>query len=164
MNIELARICLFTALVATCPGTGVNARDLEPVKNEFKIVSPVPTGSTVEMITQAPRLDTLRGKTIALVGGSFSASVTHAVIRDMLVEEFGCNIYFMEEIGKGGSYNPINPSAQTKEFQQRLVEYGVDAVISGNCGCGICTVKETGNGLAAEAAYSKSDCWKWLLR
>ena len=28
---------------------------LEPSKNEFKIVSPVPSGSTVEMITQAPR-------------------------------------------------------------------------------------------------------------
>ena len=141
---------LFSAIAFVCMIAVADNHALEPSKNEFKIVSPVPSGSTVEMITQAPRLDTLRGKTIALVGGSFSASVTHAVIRDMLVEEFGCNIYFMEEIGKGGSYNPINPSAQTKEFQQRLVEYGVDAVISGNCGCGICTVKETGNGLAAE--------------
>ena len=141
---------LLSAIVFVCMIAVSDNHALEPIKNEFKIVSPVPSGSTVEMITQAPRLDTLRGKTIALVGGSFSASVTHAVIRDMLVEEFGCNIYFMEEIGKAGSYNPINPSAQTKEFQQRLVEYGVDAVISGNCGCGICTVKETGNGLAAE--------------
>ena len=141
---------LFSAIAFVCMIAVADNHALEPIKNEFKIVSPVPTGSTVEMITQAPRLDTLQGKTIALVGGSFSASVTHAVIRDMLVEEFGCNIYFMEEIGKGGSYNPINPSAQTKEFQQRLIEYGVDAVISGNCGCGICTVKETGNGLAAE--------------
>lgn len=125
-------------------------REFEPTKNEFKIVSPVPTGSTVEMITQPARLETLKGKTIALVGGSFSASVTHAVIRDLLVENFNCRIYFMEEIGKGGSYNPINPSDQTKEFQRKLKEYGVDAVISGNCGCGICTVKETGNALAAE--------------
>lgn len=125
-------------------------RALEPVKNEFRIVSPVPTGSTVEMITQPARLKTLEGKTIALVGGSFSASVTHAVIRDLLVENFHCRIYFMDEIGKGGSYNPINPSDQTLEFQRKLREYGVDAVISGNCGCGICTVKETGNALAAE--------------
>ena len=164
MNAKLIKTHLGAAFAVFCAVACAADRSLEPVKNEFKIVSPVPTGSTVEMITQAPRLDTLQGKTIALVGGSFSASVTHAVIRDMLVEEFGCNIYFMEEIGKGGSYNPINPSAQTKEFQQRLIECGVDAMISGNCGCGICTVKETGNGLAAEAAYSKSDCWKWLLR
>ena len=151
MNMHLIKTYLLVAFAAACLIVGAGDRSLEPVKNEFKIVSPVPSGSTVEPITQPPRLDTLQGKTIALVGGSFSASVTHAVIRDMLVKEFGCRIYFMEEIGKGGSYNPINPSEQTKEFQRRLIEYGVDAVISGNCGCGICTVKETGNGLAAEA-------------
>ena len=151
MNAKVAITHLLGAFAAVCSVAIADIRDLEPVKNEFKIVSPVPSGSTVEPIIQPPRLDTLQGKTIVLVGGSFSASVTHAVIRDMLVEEFGCRIYFMEEIGKGGSYNPINPSEQTKEFQRRLVEYGVDAVISGNCGCGICTVKETGNGLAAEA-------------
>ena len=118
MNVKQIKTYLGAAFAVFCAVACAADRSLEPVKNEFKIVSPVPTGSTVEMITQAPRLDTLRGKTIALVGGSFSASVTHAVIRDMLVEEFGCNIYFMEEIGKGGSYNPINPSAQTKEFQR----------------------------------------------
>lgn len=140
------------AWIAVVPALSEDApQSLEPTKNEYRIVSPVPSGSTVTMVEQPPRLDTLQGKTIALVGGSFSASVTHAVIRDMLVEEFGCRIYFMEEIGKGGSYNPANPSAQTTEFQNRLREYGVDAVISGNCGCGICTVKETGNALAAEA-------------
>ena len=124
----------------------------EPEKNEYSIVSPIPTGSTVAMIEQVPRLDTLQGKTIALVGGSFSASVTHAVLRDMLEAEFGCKTYYMDEIGKGGTYNPANPSEQAKSFQARLKEFGVDAVISGNCGCGICTVKETGNALAAEAA------------
>lgn len=55
-----------------------------------------------------------------------------------------------DEIGKSGTYNPNNPSEKSEEFQQKLKEYGIDAVISGNCGCGICTVKETGNGLAAE--------------
>ena len=39
-----------------------------------------------------------------------------------------------------------------QEFQQKLKKYSIDAVISGNCGCGICTVNETGNGLAAEYA------------
>ena len=135
--------CLFA-------GAAGEELDSEPTDNQYAVVSPVPSGSTVELIEQAPRLETLQGKTIALVGGSFSASVTHAVIRDLLVGAFGCKIYFMDEIGKGGTYNPINPSEQTKEFQARLKEYGVDAVVSGNCGCGICTVKETGNALAAE--------------
>ena len=145
-------LCLAMAVTSQLCVTAetVDPASLEPTKNEFKIVSPVPTGSTVEKITQCARLDTLEGKTIALVGGSFSAAVTHAVLRDMLVEEFHCKTYYMDEIGKGGSYNPINPSAQTKEFQQKLRDYKVDAVISGNCGCGICTVKETGNALAAE--------------
>lgn len=126
------------------------ASNAEPTVNSYEIVSPVPSGSSIEPITQPQRLDTLQGKTIALVGGSFSASVTHAVLRDMLEEEFGCTTYYMDEIGKGGTFNPTSPSDKSKEFQQKLKDYGVDAVISGNCGCGICTVKETGNALAAE--------------
>lgn len=128
------------------------ASNAEPDKNENQIVSPVPSGSSIEPITQPARLDSLKGKTIALVGGSFSASVTHAILRDMLKKEFGCKTYYMDEIGKGGTYNPNNVSDKAKEFQKKLKDYGVDAVISGNCGCGVCTVKETGNALAAEYA------------
>ena len=132
---------------------GVEASNAEPAKNEYQIVSPVPSGSSIESITQPARLDTLQGKKIALVGGSFSASVTHEVLRDMLETEFGCITYYMaDEIGKSGTYNPNSVSDKSKEFQKKLKDYGIDAVISGNCGCGICTVKETGNGLAAEYA------------
>lgn len=120
-------------------------------KNEFQVVSPVPTGSSITPIEQTNRLSTLQGKTIALVGGSFSASVTHAVISDLLKTKYGCTTYYMtDEIGKSGTYNPNSPSDKSKEFQENLKKYKIDAVISGNCGCGICTVKETGNGLAAE--------------
>lgn len=123
------------------------------VPNEYQVVSPVPKDSSVSPITQANRLGSLQGKTIALVGGSFSASVTHEVISELLLKNYGCTTYYMtEEIGKSGTYNPNNPSAQAKEFQQRLKKYNIDAVIAGNCGCGICTVKETGNGIAAEYA------------
>ena len=125
----------------------------EPVRNEYQVLSPVPSGSSIEPIEQPARLDSLKGKRIALVGGSFSASVTHQVISDMLKAEYGCTTFYMtEEIGKSGTFNPNNISDKSKEFQQKLKEYNIDAVISGNCGCGICTVKETGNGLAAEYA------------
>lgn len=125
----------------------------QPAKNEYQVVSPVPNGSSIEPIGQPPRLDTLQGKRIALVGGSFSASVTHAVIRDLLEERYGCTTFYMtEEIGKSGTFNPNSISDKSKEFQLKLKEYNIDGVISGNCGCGICTVKETGNGLAAEYA------------
>ena len=132
---------------------GIEASNTEPVKNEYQILSPVPSGSSVTPITQPARLDTLKGKRIALVGGSFSASVTHQVISDMLKEEYGCTTFYMtDEIGKSGTFNPNSISDKSKEFQEKLKEYKIDAVISGNCGCGICTVKETGNGLAAEYA------------
>jgi len=151
LSLMLSLLCLVSmALVAIPSASATELADIEPKNNSFAVVSPVPTGSTIESITQVDRLDTLQGKTIALVGGSFSASVTHAILRDMLEKEFGCKTYYMDEIGKGGTFNPNNQSAQSKEFQQKLIEYGVDAVISGNCGCGICTVKETGNALAAE--------------
>ncbi len=150
-------LCLLSVISMTTIGMTAFAAEetaaqtsLEPTENKYEIVSPVPSGSTVESIKQPARLDSLEGKTIALVGGSFSASVTHAILRDMLEEEFGCKTYYMDEIGKGGTFNPNNQSQQSKDFQQKLKEYGVDAVISGNCGCGICTVKETGNALAAE--------------
>ncbi len=147
-------LCLLSlismAAVAVPSASAAELSEIEPLNNSFAVVSPVPSGSTIEPITQPKRLDTLKGKTIALVGGSFSASVTHAILRDMLEEEFGCKTYYMDEIGKGGTFNPNNQSAQSKEFQQKLKDYKVDAVISGNCGCGICTVKETGNALAAE--------------
>ncbi len=131
----------------------VEPSNAEPTKNEYKIVSPVPSGSSVVPISQCDRLDTLEGKTIALVGGSFSASVTHQVISDMLIEKYHCKTYYMtEEVGKSGTFNPNNVSDKSKAFQDNLKKYNIDAVISGNCGCGICTVKETGNGLAAEYA------------
>ena len=161
LSLLLVLMCLISTAVVSSTSysavesdaaVAVEASNAEPAQNEYKIVSPVPSGSSITPITQPARLDTLNGKTVALVGGSFSASVTHAIIRDLLVKDFGCKIYFMDEIGKGGTYNPNNPSDKSIEFQKKLKEYKVDAVISGNCGCGICTVKETGNGLAAECA------------
>lgn len=156
MSVALAAVCITgVAAVNTAayPAVGVEASNDEPVKNEYQVLSPVPSGSSITPIEQPNRLDSLSGKRIALVGGSFSASVTHQVIADMLEEEFGCITYYMtDEIGKSGTFNPNSISDKSREFQQKLKEYSIDAVISGNCGCGICTVKETGNGLAAEYA------------
>ncbi len=59
-----------------CPIPTVN-EDNQPL---YAIVSPVGYHA-VDMIAQAPRLDTLDGKRIALVGGSFMASVTHDQLR-----------------------------------------------------------------------------------
>ena len=116
----------------------------------YSVMSPVGKNS-VEMITQAPRLDTLKGKTIALVGRSFGAPITQAVLKELIERDYPtATVITVDQVGYGGSYSVFNPSKQNKEFQQKLKEYKVDAVISGNCGCGLCTVKEAGSSICAE--------------
>ena len=129
-----------------CPIPTVNEQN-EPV---YAIVSPVGYHA-VEPIKQAPRLDSLAGKKIALVGGSFMARVTHDEIRKLLLENYpDSQILMFQDVGFGGPYSVFGQSAQTRAFQSNLKALGVDAVISGNCGCGLCTVKETGSSIAAE--------------
>ena len=117
----------------------------------YDVLAPVGQ-SSVEMIELAPRLETLEGKTIALVGGSFMASVTHVELKRLIQENYPtATVYLLSEIGSAGLFpGPRVRKPQVERFQQRLQEYGVDAVISGNGGCGICTPKETGNCIAAE--------------
>ena len=116
----------------------------------YAVVSPVGYHN-VDMLEQAPRLDTLDGKTIALVGGSFMASTTHPELKKCILEAYPtAKVYMLQEVGSGGPYSVFGQSAQTKAFQEKLKELGVDAVISGNCGCGLCTTKESGSAIAAE--------------
>lgn len=116
----------------------------------YDVVSPVGY-CTIDMIEQAPRLDTLEGKTIAIVGRSFNATTTQAVLKECILADYPtATIYTVEDLGCGGVYSVFHQSAQSKQFQQKLIDYGVDAVISGNCGCGLCTVKESGSAIAAE--------------
>ncbi len=117
----------------------------------YAVVSPVGR-STVKMIDMAPRLSTLEGKTIALVGGSFMASITHPEIKRLIQEHYPtAKVILLDEIGSAGVYPAPGITRRAKdEFQKKLNEYGVDAVISGNCGCGLCTPKEVGSCIAAE--------------
>ena len=118
---------------------------------EITVLSPVPE-SAVEPIASAPRLDTLDGKTIALVGGSFMANVTHPELKRLILAEFPtAKVYLLSEIGSAGPYPRPGVVRREKDaFQKKLKEFGVDAVVSGNGGCGLCTPKETGSCIAAE--------------
>jgi hypothetical protein len=125
-----------------------------PVVNEepgFAVVSPVGR-SSVTMIQQAPRLQTLHGKTIAVVGVSFMTSVTHPEIKRLILENYpSAKVILLDEIGIAGPYPAPGVTRRAKEeFQAKLKEMKVDAVISGNGGCGLCTPKETGSCIAAE--------------
>ena len=117
------------------------------------VVSPVGR-SPVEMIRQAPRLDTLAGKTIAVVGENFMARVTHPEIKRLILEHYpDATVLLQDEIGSAGLYPaPGTYRREKEEFQRRLREMHVDAVIAGNGGCGLCTPKEAGSCIAAEHA------------
>ena len=118
---------------------------------KYAVVSPVGK-QTIKMITQAPRLDSLNGKTIAVVGGSFMASIMHPEIKRLILANYPtAKVILLNEIGSAGPYpgpGVIRPSKD--EFQKKLKEMGVNAVISGNGGCGLCTPKEAGSSIAAE--------------
>lgn len=117
----------------------------------YSVVSPVGR-STVKMITQAKRLENLDGKTIAIVGESFMTYITHPELKRLILQHYPtAKVLTQEEIGSAGVYpGPGVTRRQKDEFQQKLKAYGVDAVICGNCGCGLCTPKETGSLIVAE--------------
>ena len=117
----------------------------------YSVVSPVGRG-TVEPIEQAPRLASLHGKTIAVVGVSFMSRVTHPEIKRLIEKNFPtARVLLLDEMGTAGPYPAPGITRRAKdEFQQRLRDQKVDAVISGNGGCGLCTPKEVGSCLAAE--------------
>jgi len=117
----------------------------------FKVLSPVGT-SSVKPINQAPRLKTLNNKTIAIVGGSFMAHVTHVELKKLILKDYpSAKILLLNEIGSAGPYPaPGVIRKQKDEFTAKLKKFKVDAVISGNGGCGLCTPKEMGSCIAAE--------------
>ena len=117
----------------------------------YAVVSPVGSG-TVEPIEQAPRLNTLNGKTIAVVGVSFMSRVTHPEIKRLIEKHYPkARVLLLDEVGVAGPYPAPGITRRAKDdFQRRLRELEVDALISGNGGCGLCTPKEVGSCLAAE--------------
>lgn len=117
----------------------------------YPVVCPVGR-STVDMIRMAPRLETLAGKTIAVTGVSFMTDITHPEICSLIRQNYpDTRILTIDEVGIGGVYPAPGITRKAKEeFQARLKELKVDAVICGNGGCGLCTPKETGSAIAAE--------------
>ena len=151
MNRQVA--CLLVALL-TCAAyaeckDGVCSL---PAAGGIAVLSPVPEAA-VTPIRQGARLKTLDGKVIALVGGSFMANVTHPELKRLILAECpNAKIYLLSEIGSAGPYpRPGVVRREKDEFQRKLRELHVDAVVSGNGGCGLCTPKETGSCIAAEA-------------
>lgn len=119
--------------------------------SSYAVFTPVPENA-ITPIRQVARLKSLDGKTIALVGGSFMANVTHPELKRLILAEYpNAKVYLLNEIGAAGPYPRQGIVRREKdEFQKKLKEFHVDAVISGNGGCGLCTPKEAGSCIAAE--------------
>ena len=117
----------------------------------FSVVSPVGR-SSVEMISMGPRLNTLDGKTIAIVGESFMTHVTHPELKRLILRNYPtAKVILLDEIGEAGPFPAPGVTRKRKvEFEEKLKSMHVDAVIAGNGGCGLCTPKETGSCLTAE--------------
>ncbi len=94
--------------VQACPIPTVNESN-QPV---YAIVFPAGYHA-VDMISQAPRLDTLSGKKIALVGGSFMASITHDELKLCIQENYPtAEVYMFQTVGSGGPYSVFGQSQQ----------------------------------------------------
>ena len=86
----------------TCDPSGECGGDT--TVGNYDVVSPMGY-SSVEMIELADRLETLEGKTIALVGGSFMASVTHVELKKIILENYPtAKVYLLSEIGSAGLF------------------------------------------------------------
>ena len=133
-----------------CDGNGCKI-EAAGKESGYTVVSPVGRAS-IKPIEQASRLKTLAGKTIAVVGHNFMARVTHPEIKRLILEKYPtARVILQDEIGSAGMYpTPGSVRPDKDRFQRKLKEMKVDAVISGNGGCGLCTPKETGSCIAAE--------------
>ena len=90
------------------------AKFADPALFTYSVMSPLGK-NTVKMITQAQRLNTLNGKTIALVGRSFGAPITQAVIKELIEKDYPtAKVITVDQVGYGGSYSVFNLITQNK--------------------------------------------------
>ena len=150
-TVLLAQEMVCTDNICAIPSSETASKAETSTVPDYICLSPV-AEVKIEPLPQKARLKTLDGKTIAIVGGSFMASVTHPELKRLILAEYPtAKVYLLNEIGSAGPYpRPGVVRREKDEFQRRLKELRVDAVISGNGGCGLCTPKETGSCIAAE--------------
>jgi hypothetical protein len=90
-----------------------------------------------EMITMAPRLDTLESKTICMIAGdAFKADVTFPKIQELLKAKYPrakIVSYLDMPYYEPGTYGS-SPDPEREEVSAAITNKGCDAVISGNGG------------------------------
>jgi hypothetical protein len=94
------------------------------------------------MVTMAPRLDTLKGKTVGLVWNhTFKSNITLPAIGESLKKKYpDIKIIPYTEIDAAIRAASRESSATEEEILRAVLkEKGCDAIVSGNGGCGVCT-------------------------
>ena len=145
-------ICCGQNIMAdACDESGVCKLPGASSEQENAVLSPAGK-SSIKAIKQPSRLTTLKGKNIAIVGGSFMVSVTHPELKRLILRDYpDAKVYVLSEIGSAGPWpGPGVIRRQKDDFIHNLKRLKIDAVISGNGGCGLCTPKEMGSCIAAE--------------
>ena len=115
------------------PTEGPPRASVEPV---YSVVSPL-GDPTARMITMAPRLDTLAGKTVCLVWNhAFKADITLPAIEESLKKKYpDIRIVPYSEIDAAiRAAGPEDVAAEAAALQAVLKQKGCNAVISGNGG------------------------------
>ena len=123
-SLLLSLVCLLSPVVAGADECADGCA-IGEVGAGYSVYSPVPP-EEVKMIQQAPRLDSLAGKTIALVGGSFMAKVTHPELKRLILKEFPtAKVYVLSEVGSAGPFpGPGMRSERREAFERKLKELG----------------------------------------
>lgn len=149
--VALGALALVAFSHAVQPVCTDNACSLTPHPVSESALCPVGR-SSVAPVDPAKRLDSLDGKTIALVGGSFMAYVTHPELKRLIQAEFpSARVLVLSEIGSAGPWPGAGVASERKSaFEAALRAQHVDAVVAGNGGCGLCTPKEMGSCIVAE--------------
>jgi hypothetical protein len=115
------------------PNPGAPQNLVEPV---YSVVSPL-GNPVVKMITMAPRLDGLAGKTVCMVWNqAFKADITLPAIAELLKEKYpDIKIISYTDIDAAiQAASREDASAEADTLQAVLKEKGCDALISGNGG------------------------------
>ena len=104
-------------------------------KEMYEVVSPLGQ-PVVEMITMAPRLDSLDGKTIGeLWNGGFRGDESFPIIEKMLKERYPTVTfipYSEFSLFTVASFHPEKKEKTLEALRAKLKEKGCDAVITGN--------------------------------
>jgi hypothetical protein len=142
LGVSLAVFLLGHVSVATPADTTVKKGPAEVSKaakkkvpekeNVYEVLYPLGR-STIAVKPLAPRLDTLKGKTICeLWNDKFFGNITFPIIEELLVKKYP-DVKFVPYTKFGYTYGATE-AKDVAALPKRLVEYGCNAVISGN-GC-----------------------------